>query len=251
MATEKEVAVEASKKSAEILMDSFRKEKKVHKKEFKELVSDVDLKSEDNITGRIREEFPNHGITSEELGSEPGEGDYTWIIDPLDGTHNYIYGQPAFGISIALAKGSEVVLGVINLPLYDEIYVAEKGSGAYLNGEKIEVSDRTMDESYILYDPQLHKRDDMYENLKKVYKASFTMRIVGCAVTDATSVSAGRAESRIWHNTKTVDVAAGSIIVEEAGGKVTDFSGNPYKVGKTEVMMTNGAVHEDLVEILG
>lgn len=251
MVSEKEIAIEASRKSAKILLDSFRKKKKIHKKEFKELVSNVDLESEENITSLIRDKFPNHGITSEEMGVEPGENDFTWIIDPLDGTHNYIYGQPAFGISIALAKGDRVILGVINLPFYDEIYVAERGEGAYLNGEKVEVSERTMDESYILYDPQLHKREDMFDNLEKVYRKSFNLRIIGCAVTDATSVAAGRAEARIWHNTKTVDVAAGSIIVEEAGGKVTNFSGEAYKVGMNEVMMSNENIHEDLVEILG
>ena len=250
MIKEKEVAIEASKSSAKILMDSFRGKNVIHEKDFKELVSDVDLKSEKNIISKISENFPDHGITSEELGSEPGSNDYTWIIDPLDGTHNYVYGHPAYGISIALAKGDEVILGVINLPLYNEIYVAIKGEGSYLNGEKIEVSKRTIDKSYILYDPQLHKREDMFENLKKVYSKSFKLRIVGCAVTDATSVAAGRAEARIWHNTKTVDVAAGSIIVKEAGGKVTDFSGEPYKVGKSEVIVSNSIAHQDLIDLL-
>lgn len=247
---EKEVAKRASRKAGKILMKNFRKKKKIQKKDFKELVSNVDLKAEEVITGEIRENFPDHSITSEELGTEKGEKGYTWIIDPLDGTHNYVYGQPAFGISIALAKGKEVVLGLVNLPFYDEFYLAERDKGTFLNGERIEVSDREMDEAYILYDPQLHKREDMFDNLEKVYRNSFTMRIIGCAVTDAISVAAGRAESRIWHNTKTVDVAAGTLIVEEAGGEVSDFSGNPYEIGKTEVLVTNGTIHEDLVKVL-
>lgn len=247
---EKKVAKEAIMESGEVLMNHFRKKKKVHRKEFKELVSNVDYESEEVITEKIRDNFPKHSITSEELGKEAGETDFTWIIDPLDGTHNYIYGQPFFGISVALTRGDEVLLGLVNLPFYEELLVAERREGAYLNDEKIEVSDRTMDESFILYDPQLHKRDDMFKNLKKVYRGSFTLRIVGCAVVDVASVATGRAEARIWHNTKTVDVAAGTLIVEEAGGSATNFSGDPYKVGNTEVMVTNGTIRDDLIDIL-
>lgn len=247
---ERRVAVDACREASKVLMRYFRGEKKVLKKECKELVSNVDLESEQIIVNTIRENFPNHSITSEELGSEKGQSSYTWIIDPLDGTHNYVYGHPAFGISIALARGKEVLLGLIYLPFYDELYLAERGSGAYLNNKRINVSKREVDEAYVLYDPQLHKREGMFDNLKNVYLHTFTMRIIGCAVADAASVAAGRAEARIWHNTKTVDVAAGTLLVEEAGGRVSDFAGNPYEIGKTEVLATNTVIHADLVAML-
>ena len=246
-----EVAIKAAKEASKILLDSFRREKRVRRKEARELVSNVDVESDKRIAQIIKKNFPQHMLISEELGRERGREDYVWIIDPLDGTHNYIYGQPAFGLSIALAHQDEVLLGVINLPFYGELYYAEKGKGAYLNGKPIHPSDvDKLSKAYIFYDPQLHKRKDMFENLMKLYSKCFTLRIIGCAVHDACSVASGRAEARIWHKTKTVDVAAGTLIVREAGGKATDFNGNPYTLGSTEVIVSNGKIHDELVDIL-
>jgi len=247
----KEVAIKAAKEAGKILLDNFRRVKEVRMKEVRELLSNVDLESEERIIQIIKKSFPQHTFLSEEMGKERGQQDYVWIIDPLDGTHNYIYGQPAFGLSIALAQQNEVILGVINLPFYGELFYAEKGKGAYLNGRLIHPSDiDKLSEAYILYDPQLHKRNDMFDNLARLYPKCFTLRIFGCAVYDACSVASGRAEARIWHKTKTVDVAAGSLIVKEAGGKVTDFNGNPYSLGSTEVIVSNGKIHDELVNVL-
>lgn len=246
-----EVAVKAAKEAGRIMLDSFRREKEVRVKEARELVSSVDIESERRIAQEIRENFPEHSFISEELGGGSGREDYVWIIDPLDGTHNYIYGQPAFGLSIALAHQDEVILGVINLPFYGELFYAEKGKGAYLNGRRVHPSDvDKLSEAYIFYDPQLHKRKDMFDNLMKLYPKCFSLRIIGCAVHDACSVASGRAEARIWHKTKTVDVAAGTLIVQEAGGKATDFNGNPHTLGSTEVIVSNGKIHDELVDVL-
>ncbi len=248
----KEIAIKAAEEAGKILMESFRKKKEVHWKEAKELVTNVDLESEKLIVGMIRDNFPEHQLLSEEMGISRGqEKEYFWIVDPVDGTHNYAFGQPAFGLSIALAHGGEVVLGVINLPFYDELYYAEKGKGAYLNGKLIHPSNtEKLIEAYILYDPQLHKRADMFTNLMKLYPKCFTIRIIGCAVTDACAVAAGRADARIWHKTKLVDVAAGTLLVKEAGGKATDFNDRPLTLEGTEVMVSNGKIHNELVEIL-
>lgn len=247
----KGIALQAARESGEIVLHGFRKKKKVHMKEARELVSNFDLKSEKQIIQIIEKNFPDHTIISEELGTEQGREDYTWIIDPLDGTHNYISGQPAFGLSIALVHHREVKLGVIDLPFYGELFHAEKGKGSYLNDQPIHPSEvDNLSEAYILYDPQLHKRKDMFGNLSKLYSECFTIRIIGSAVVDACSVAAGRAEARIWHKTKTVDVAAASLIVQEAGGKVTDFNGAPYRLGNTEVIASNGKIHGELIDLL-
>lgn len=246
-----EVAIKAAKEAGKILIENFRREKKVHWKEAKELVTNIDIESEKLVIQMTKDNFPQHKVLSEELGRMPGREDYVWIIDPLDGTHNYIYGQPAFGLSIALAHQDEIILGVINLPFYGELFYAEKGKGAYLNGKPIHPSDiDKLSEAYILYDPQLHKRKDMFDNLVKLYPKCFTLRIIGCAVYDACSVASGRAEARIWHKTKTVDVAAGTLLVQEAGGKATDFNGNPFTLGSTEVIVSNGKIHGQLVDVL-
>jgi myo-inositol-1(or 4)-monophosphatase len=229
------VVVEAIREAGSITMKYFRKKKRVEWKEAKELVTSVDLESEKLIIDRLKKAFPDYSFISEEMGAEEGKEDYTWIIDPVDGTHNYAFGQPYFGISIALAHAGEIVLGIINLPAYNEIYHAKKGGGAYCNNTP---------------DPQLHKREDTFDNLIKLYPQTFTMRIIGCAVIDAASVSVGRGEARIWHNTKLVDVAAGQLLVQEAGGKATNFKGEPLTLKTTEVLLSNGKIHDQLINIL-
>lgn len=246
------VAIDAAKNAGKVTLKYFRKKLIVHEKEARELVTNVDMESEKIILNTIKNAFPDHTILSEELGKSAGEKEYLWIVDPLDGTHNYVHGQPAYGISIALVYKNEVILGVIYLPFYDELFHAVKNRGAFLNvDKKISVSAvDSLSNAYVLYDPQLHKRPDMFDNLRRLYQKCFTIRIIGSAVHDASAVASGRAEARIWHKTKTVDVAAGTLLVREAGGKATDFSGRPYRVGMTEVLVSNGKIHDKLIQIL-
>lgn len=247
----KGVAIQAAKEASKILLNNFKKEKKIQLKEARELVTNVDIQSEKVIIKMLNESFPNFGFISEEFGTRASQEDYVWIIDPLDGTHNYIFGQPAFGLSLALAHKNEVILGVISLPFYNELFYAEKDGGAYLNGKPISPSvTEKLSKAYVLYDPQFHKRGDIFNNLARLYSKCFTIRITGCAVYDACSVASGRAEARIWHKTKTVDVAAGTLLVREAGGKATDFNGDPFTLGDLEVILSNGKIHDELVDVL-
>ena len=132
----KDAAIEASKKAGKILMENFEKKKQVHHKEAKELVTNVDVESEGIIVKTIRDKFPKHKFESEELGKEKyTEEDYVWIVDPLDGTHNYTYGIPFFNTSIALARGGQLILGAIYDPVHDKMYYAERGKGAFVNGQ--------------------------------------------------------------------------------------------------------------------
>jgi len=248
----KDVAIEASKSAGKILMENFEKKKQVHHKEAKELVTNVDVEAEGVIMKIIREKLPSHKFESEELGKEKYTAeDYVWIVDPLDGTHNYTYGIPFFNTSIALARGGELILGAIYDPLHDKMFYAEKGNGAFQNGQPTHVSDRAkLSEALIMYDNQFHKRDDMFANFQKIYPKIFTVRISGSAATDACLVASGIADARIWHKTKVVDVAAGVVIVREAGGKATDFKGNPLQLGGTEVIVSNGKILPELVAAL-
>lgn len=248
----KDVAIEASKSAGKILMDNFEKKKQVHHKEAKELVTNVDVEAEGVIMKIIREKFPSHKFESEELGKEKyTTEDYVWIVDPLDGTHNYTYGIPFFNTSIALARGGELILGAIYDPLHDKMFYAEKGKGALVNGQPTHVSDRAkLSEALVMYDNQFHKREDMFANFQKIYPKIFTVRISGSAATDACLVASGIADARIWHKTKVVDVAAGVVIVQEAGGKATDFKGNLLQLGGTEVIVSNGKILPELVAAL-
>jgi myo-inositol-1(or 4)-monophosphatase len=248
----KDVAIEASKSAGKILMDNFEKKKQVHYKEAKELVTNVDVEAEGVIMKIVREKFPSHKFESEEFGKEKYTAeDYVWIVDPLDGTHNYTYGIPFFNTSIALARGGELILGAIYDPVHDKLFYAERGKGAFVNGQPTHVSDRAkLTEALIMYDNQFHKREDMFANFQKIYPKIFTVRISGSAATDACLVASGIADARIWHKTKVVDVAAGVVIVEEAGGKATDFKGNPLQLGETEVIVSNGKILPELVAAL-
>ena len=247
-----DAAISAAKKAGEIVMDNFEKKKQVHHKEAKELVTNVDVEAEGAIIKTIKEKFPNHKFESEELGKEKYTAeDYVWIIDPLDGTHNYTYGVPFFNTSIALARGGQLILGAIYDPVHDKMYYAERGKGAFVNGRPTHVSDRSkLSEALVMYDNQFHKRDDMFPNLLKLYPKIFTVRISGSAATDACLVASGVADARIWHKTKVVDVAAGVVIAEEAGGKATDFKGNPLQLGGTEAIISNGNILPELVATL-
>jgi myo-inositol-1(or 4)-monophosphatase len=248
----KDVAIEASKKAGKILMDNFEKKKQVHRKEARELVTNVDVESEGVIVKTIRDNFPSHKLESEELGREKYTAeDYVWIVDPLDGTHNYAYGVPFFSTSIALARDGQLILGAIYDPVHDKMFYAERTKGAFVNGEPIHVSGRSrLSDALVMYDNQFHKRKDMFPNLQRLYTKILTVRISGSAATDACLVASGIADARIWHKTKIVDIAAGVVIVKEAGGKATDFKGDPLLLGGTEVVVSNGKILPELVAAL-
>jgi len=152
----KDTAIKAAKEAGDILFENFQKIKQVDKKGERELVSNVDLASEKKIIEIIKDKYPDHDILCEESGVHDNSSDYRWVIDPLDGTHNYIYGINMFGVSIALDYKGEIILGVINMPSTNELYWAEKGKGAYLNDERIHVSDRGMKNALAIYDSGLY-----------------------------------------------------------------------------------------------
>ncbi|MBD3183552.1 inositol monophosphatase, partial [Candidatus Poribacteria bacterium] len=193
----KEIAIAAAKEAGKILMDNFGKVESVDIKDFRELVSNVDVTTENKIIEVIKSEYPEHGILCEESEEQVTDSEYKWIIDPLDGTHNYIYGMPAFGTSIALEHNDEVVLGVLNIPYEDELYLAEKGRGAYLNGESVIVSRRPMQEALVLFDSRLDEshgaKAGKIEFLSVLVEEVFGLRMTGSSVRNLSLVASGRA----------------------------------------------------------
>lgn len=246
----KETMLAAIKEGGKIVNEYRGKIKEIKMKSYKDFVTEVDLKSEEAIINIIKEKFPEHAIYSEEIGVKEGRENYTWIIDPLDGTHNYIFNIPFFGVSIALAKGKEVIMGAIYLPAFDELFFAERGKGAFLNGKPISVAKHGLSESLILYDNQFHKHEHMLPNFTRIVDKVFTTRIFGSAVCDLCSVARGYANARIFHKPKLCDFAAGALIVEEAGGRATDFHGNPWNIETKNLVASNGVIHNELLKIL-
>ena len=227
-----------------------RKDILLKQKSAKDYVTNCDIIAEEQIFRVLKHKYPDSAVLSEELGYIEGK-DYLWIIDPIDGTHNFMYGLSYYGISIAAAQNGKTVAGLIYVPDTGEIYYASRGKGAYLNDKQINVSSRNnLIESVVAYDNQFHNEKLMLNNLPKVAQACLTVRIFGAASVDLCNIARGFLDARILHKSKLVDFAAGASIVQEAGGKVTDFSGLRYSLDTRAIIASNGHIHEQLVQIL-
>lgn len=226
-----------------------------------DLVTEVDKGSEKLIRNLIMTHFPNHSILGEE-GVEPGpeastkalqemsDEEYLWIVDPIDGTTNFVHGFPFYSVSIALAHKGEVIVGVVYDPSRDELFVAEKGKGAYMHGKKTEVSeDETLLTSLIATGFPADRDGALPINLKGVQALSpkvRNIRVAGSAALHLAYVAAGRL-SGFWEiGLNAWDIAAGALLIQESGGRVTDTEGKPYHLGVRNVMATNGRIHEEL-----
>ena len=247
------VALAAARRADDILMDRFGDVRQIVSKHaaYKDFVTDVDLQAEGEIIAAIEKEYPDHNILSEERGDLHKDSEYKWIIDPLDGTHNYARKLPMFGVSIALEHRGKVVLGIISLPYFHELCTAEIGKGAYLNGEKLRVSDVGLGESLMIYDTKLRvNKEPMIDALSHLVHNVFIIRMFGCATWDLSLIAKGQAELNVDFTCKPWDIAAGALIVEEAGGKVTDLQGNAWTPYSQGYILSNGKVHDEVLGIL-
>lgn len=244
------VALKAIMAAGKILRENFGKKYQVIRKSHKEMVTEIDLKSQTVISGILKNEYPSHGIITEEKRLDQDKGKKNWIIDPIDGTHNYIAGLPFSGVSIALEEDNEFLLGVIYFPMADELYYGVNGEGAFCNGNQIHVSEnKEICKSIINYDNQFYLSEHSFEYYKILTEKAFTTRIFGTATNDICMTASGKIDGRIWNNTKICDIAAGIVILTEAGGKVTNFDGTPCNIDSKSVVASNGLVHNELLAI--
>ena len=248
---ELEIAKSVSREMGRIQLRNFRKNLKVIRKSPKDFVSNVDLECQNLSYELLRKDFQYEILSEEKKTQDEIETELFWIIDPVDGTHNYISGLPNFGVSIALASKKEFLLGVIYLPYFDEMYYAVKNQGAFMNGEKIQVSkNNDLEKSMIAFDNQFYLNKKSFDVYKKIVDACFTTRILGSAVYDFCLIASGKVDARVWNNTKVFDFAAGLTILNEAGGKVTDFSGNQVNLGTHDILGSNSFVHQELLSTI-
>ncbi len=247
----KNTAIEAAKKAGKVLAGSFKKPVSVKSKGNRQLVTDIDLKAEDAIVRSIQAEFPNDNILSEESRYPKHDTDVRWIIDPLDGTHNYIRGIDIFGTSIGVEYKGEVVIGVIYMPLTDELYVAQKQKGAYCNDKKINASKRPLKESTLIYDSSIrYNKALMLEGLDRLVDSVFNIRMFGSSARHLTDIAEGKAEIDVEFNDKVWDFAAGLLLVVEAGGMATDFQGKTWSTKTGGYIASNGIIHKDILKLL-
>lgn len=218
------------------------------------LVTEMDVKSEELIKNKIRAAFPDHQIMAEESDIPKQEAEHRWIIDPLDGTTNYAHGFPIFCVSIALEIKGVIEVGAVYDPSRDELFSSVRGGGAFLNGKKIGVSKTaSLNESLLAtgfpYDLRESKANNLDHWNKMLIKAQ-AVRRAGSAALDMCYAACGRFDGFWELKLFPWDVAAGSLIVAEAGGKVTDFGGEPFSVYAKEVLASNGKIHQAMVDIL-
>lgn len=250
-----DLAIRLAKKAGQIQMDEFGKINRVRFKGAAEIVTDIDKKCERMIVGEICKEFPGHDIVAEEGSGRRSKSEWRWIIDPLDGTINYAHGYPLFAVSIALEHKGDTVLGVVYEPNRNELFVAEKGGGAELNGRKISVSKvaalrKALLDTGFAYNVHEREKADNVVHFRNFLFEALAFRRDGAAAVDLCYVACGRFDGFWELYLKPWDIAAGQLIVKEAGGTVSSFDGSKLDVYGTEILASNGKLHRQMVKIL-
>ena len=255
-----DAARQAAQAGREVLMSYYGQLSQIQTKDQAGLVSEADIESEKVITQVLQAEFPNISIVAEESSYQSGSQEAAsesdvWFIDPLDGTTNYVHQFPAFCISIGLQIKGELVVGLVEVPVLNQCFTAIRGQGAFLNGEKIEVSRRAqlknslLATGFFIHDPKT--LDQQIELLKKMLGQSRGIRRAGSAAYDLCMVAAGVFDAYWESSLNPWDTAAGTVLVREAGGKVTDFLNQDFHPMKKQILASNLHLHDECLRALG
>ncbi len=247
--------LEATKAGAAQLVHFFDKEFTVSNKEgVNNLVTEADHASEQAIFSVIRQHFPNHYILSEETGELVQDSTIKWIIDPIDGTVNFANGIPLCCVSIGVEQEGTMILGAVYNPFMNEFFFAERGKGATLNGKPIHVSrqNEVLKSCLVTGFPYtyLDMPNGPLEVFERLIRKGIPVRRLGSAAIDLCWVAAGRFDGFYEHKLQAWDSAAGFLMVEEAGGTITDFEGNYYSPYQPHLVATNGLIHNELIEVI-
>jgi len=245
---------EAARKAGRLLKENINKSDEIYYKGAVDLVTPFDTKAQRTIFDHLSSFFPDHDYLAEEGLSQNKGAEMRWIIDPLDGTTNYAHHYPVFTISIALERKSEIVLGLVYDPMREEMFSALKGKGAFLNGKKISVSDiDELDKSLLAtgfpYDVRISHKNNILHFNNFIIRAQ-GIRRCGSAAMDLCYVACGRYDGFWELKLKPWDTAAGVLIVREAGGQVSDFRGGEFSISGSEILATNGSIHQQMADIL-
>jgi myo-inositol-1(or 4)-monophosphatase len=249
------LAIEAARSAGDILMEGFGTDFKIDNKEgINNLVTEYDTRCEKKIIELIQSYYPDHSFLGEESGYTEANTEYRWIIDPLDGTVNYAHNLPVFSVSIALEKAGEIICGCVFNPVLDEMFSAELGKGAYKNGKQIYVSTQSdIQTSFLVtgfpYNITENPRNAI-EHFVKVVGSGIPVRRLGSAALDLSYVACGRFDGFWEVYLNPWDVAAGMLILREAGGKMSHYDGSEYSHKGETVVASNGFIHQDILNLL-
>ena len=247
--------IDTARGAGEIVRQLYGQDHQVEHKGVIDLVTEADKRSEAYIIDRILTQFPDHGIMAEESGEQRLDNGQRWYIDPLDGTNNYAHDLPIFCVSIAYAENGRVEMGVIYDPMQDECFYAERGKGCFLNGRQLKISKTTdLIESMLVtgfpYNIQSTSNTNL-ENFAKFAMLTQGVRRLGSAALDIAYVAAGRFDGYWEIGIKPWDIAAGTVMVEEAGGLITDLQGNPdYMKPPYAILTANPELHAKMLQVL-
>lgn len=251
-------AIQTARAAGSLLAERFGRALRVTNKSELDLVTESDLASEELIIDRIKTYHPRHAILAEESGaSSPAtpeaQNEWRWIIDPLDGTTNYAHGYPCFCVSIGLEYKGRMEAGVIYDPMRDELFTAERGEGASLNGRRIHVSEINNLSAALLctgFPYDVRERSEFARHFTNFIMNAQGVRRDGAAALDLAYVACGRFDGFWEEGLKPWDVAAGSLMVEEAGGRVSKYDGGPLSIYTPPILASNGLVHEQMMRVL-
>jgi myo-inositol-1(or 4)-monophosphatase len=250
----KSFAVDLARKSGALLKEKFSQTHKIQYKGDIDIVTEADKMSEDLIIAAISQKFPDHGILSEESPVITGVGKLRWIIDPLDGTTNYSHGYPVFCVSVALENEGTIVLGVIYDPMREDMFVAIRGEGAYLNDKKLKVSSvNNLSRSLLATGFPYDIRDSKENNLDYFNAMAINVQAIrraGAAALDLANLAAGRFDGFWELKLKPWDTAAGCLLVTEAGGVISDIAGGKWHLQSPSLLASNALIHEQMIKIL-
>lgn len=248
------VAFDAARRAGKLLMASYGrlKDSQISIKSKNDFVTEIDKKSEALVISTIKKRFPDHGILAEEGSFEKGDGTL-WIIDPLDGTSNYIHQFPLFAVSIGVRLNDRTEAGVVYDPLHGELFAARRGGGAFLNGKRIRVTRvKELADGLMATGIPFRARDRFDEYLRsfeKISLGSVGLRRGGSAALDLAYVACGRFDGFWEINLSPWDIAAGALVIEEAGGRVTDLWGRADYLKSGDILASNGLIHQELRKI--
>ena len=222
-----------------------------------DFVSAADKKVEEIVIEELRKARPSYSVLSEEIGEIKNDKEFKWIIDPIDGTANFLHGIPHFCISIGLEQNNEIICGIIFDPIKDEMFLAEKGQGAYLNNQRMRVSSRSQLKNSIIFtggpsfeSTNVDKDLSLLEYKKFSSLVAIPIRKMGSAALDIAYVAAGRCDGFWQRNLHYWDIAAGIILTKEAGGYITDFEGGDKYVKNKTLLATNSRISEEMIKVL-
>lgn len=249
----KKISIESVKGAGKLLMDNLDKVKIASFKARSDIATEIDIKSEKLITDKIKKNFPSHSILSEEKGLVEKDSKYIWIVDPIDGTINYYHASAPFRIGICLLKDKKPIISTIYNPIKDELYLAERGEGAMLNDKGIIVNDNFELKNSVVMTHLSSKKEARTRTipaLENIFSKTMHMRMFGCGLAAMCYIASGKFD--IFFNVKTYpwDILPGTLLVEEAGGTVTDIKGGKINYESTSVLATNGKVHDQILKLL-